>query len=200
MPLNIMLHDLTLLRRQLRKQRHRVDRYTHLQTARSVLIKLRTLPVFHQATHIGIYLDAFGEVQTHQLIMYMFKCNKQLYLPKICNMNQHLHWVKVSQQQYLNRRFAWHRLGMQEPMCTRGESIQHLDLLIMPLLACDASGTRLGMGGGYYDRTLATARNKPYRLGLAHEFQFLHSTLKRQRWDQPLDALLTPCTLRYFKR
>ncbi len=56
------------------------------------------------------------------------------------------------------------------------------------------------MGGGYYDRTMASAKHKPYRLGLAHQFQFIEHTLKRQSWDQPLDALLTPQRVYYFKR
>ncbi len=89
---------------------------------------------------------------------------------------------------------------MKEPMATRGKHVSKLDLLLMPLLACDQYGTRIGMGGGYYDRTLASAKHKPYRLGLAHPFQFIEYTLKRQSWDQPLDALLTPQRVYYFKR
>ena len=46
---------------------------------------------------------------------------------------------------------------MKEPMATRGQHVSTLDLLIMPLLACDQLGTRIGMGGGFCDRTLATA-------------------------------------------
>ncbi len=45
----------------------------------------------------------------------------------------------------------------------------------MPLLACDTHGTRIGMGGGYYDRTLASAPQHPYRLGIAHDFQLIHN-------------------------
>ena len=75
-----------------------------------------------------------------------------------------------------------------------------LDLLVMPSLACDEFGTRIGMGGGFYDRTLANSPRKPYRLGLAHDFQFLNIQLERQTWDQPLDALLTPSKLHRFKR
>jgi 5-formyltetrahydrofolate cyclo-ligase len=75
----------------------------------------------------------------------------------ICNMNQRLVWVKVSRNQFQNKRFSHHPLGMQEPMATRGQHVSHLDLLLMPLLACDPYGTRIGMGGGFYDKTLASA-------------------------------------------
>lgn len=70
----------------------------------------------------------------------------------------------------------------------------------MPLLACDHSGTRIGMGGGFYDRTLASAPGLPFRLGLAHDFQLLSQSLKREKWDQPLDALITPTVFLAFKR
>ncbi len=75
-----------------------------------------------------------------------------------------------------------------------------LILVLMPLLACDTHGTRIGMGGGYYDRTLASAPQRPYRLGIAHDFQLIHASLPRKNWDQPVDALLTPEYFLQFKR
>ncbi|WP_151834984.1 5-formyltetrahydrofolate cyclo-ligase, partial [Acinetobacter ursingii] len=143
---------------------------------------------------------AFGEVHTQLLIEECYKLKKQVYLPMICNMNNKLVWVKVSRHQYRNKRFSHHPLGMKEPMASRGYSVSHLDLLVMPLVACDHHGTRMGMGGGFYDRTLATAPHQPFRLGLAHTFQLLYQTLPRQAWDQPLDALLTPHNIYRFKR
>ena len=119
----------------------------------------------------------------------------------ICNMNQRLVWVKVSRNQFQNKRFSHHPLGMQEPMATRGQHVSHLDLLLMPLLACDPYGTRIGMGGGFYDKTLASARyHRPFRLGLAHHFQLVPQRLIREKWDQPLDGLLTPQQHLRFKR
>ena len=56
------------------------------------------------------------------------------------------------------------------------------------------------MGGGFYDRTLASAPGRPFRLGLAHDFQLLALPLKRETWDQPLDALITPTIFIKFKR
>ncbi|EXA91139.1 5-formyltetrahydrofolate cyclo-ligase [Acinetobacter sp. 723929] len=166
----------------------------------NVLHHLNSLAIFHSSKKIGLYLHAFGEVHTDLIIKLCFQKNKQVYLPMICSINQRLVWVRISKNQYVNRRFSHHPLGMKEPMATRGKHVSKLDLLLMPLLACDQYGTRIGMGGGYYDRTLASAKHKPYRLGMAHQFQFIGHTLKRQSWDQPLDALLTPQHIYYFKR
>ena len=107
-------------------------------------------------------------------------------------MNQRLVWIKISQAQYHNARFSHHPLGMQEPMASRGQQVSTLDVLLLPLLACDQHGTRMGMGGGFYDRTLACAPHKPYRIGLAHDFQYLAVDLIRQPWDQPIHLLITP--------
>ncbi len=195
-----MSSSLAQLRRQLRQQRRRVSSFKQRQSQQLTFARLRNHPIFKQQQRIGLYLHAFGEIHTRLLILECFRLGKQVYLPMICNMNQHLHWVKINQQQYLTRRFAQHRLGMQQAMQSRAYSVRHLDLLIMPLLACDHTGTRLGMGGGFYDKTLSRAHKKPYRLGLAHDFQLLDQPLVREVWDQPLDALLTPQHFLKFKR
>lgn len=192
--------DLKVLRKQLRHQRRAVSSFQQKQAQQKVLQQLIRLKHFQHAKKIGVYLQAFGEIHTRQIIEYCFKKHKQVYLPMICSMNQQLHWVKITQQQYQNNQFSYHPLGMKEPMAGRGAHVSTLDFLIMPLLACDLYGTRIGMGGGFYDKTLASAPHKPYRLGLAHDFQLIPFRLHRETWDQPLDALLTPAKYLHFKR
>ena len=196
----MQLLELNTLRKQLRQQRRAVTPNQQQQAQQAVLQRLIRLPKFQYAKKVGVYLDAFGEIHTQRIIEYCFVQGKQVYLPMICNMNQQLVWVKISRHQYINKRFSHHPLGMKEPMASRGKHVSHLDLLIMPLLACDKYGTRIGMGGGYYDRTLASAPKRPYRLGIAHDFQFIQANLPRKNWDQPLDALLTPECFLQFKR
>lgn len=192
--------DLKVLRKQLRHQRRAVSSFQQKQAQQKVLQQLIRLKSFQHAKKIGIYLNAFGEIHTQKIIEYCFKQHKQVYLPMICTMNQQLHWVKITQQQYRNNQFSYHPLGMKEPMAGRGLHVSTLDFLIMPLLACDIHGTRIGMGGGFYDKTLASAPHKPYRLGIAHDFQLIQQPLHREVWDQPLDALLTPAKYLHFKR
>lgn len=192
--------ELNALRKQLRKQRRSVSCFQQRQTELQVIKHLRHHVAFQTSKKIGIYLDAFGEVRTTKIIRLCFQLKKHVYLPMICNMNQHLVWVKISKNQFENQRFSHHPLGMKEPMKSRGSHISHLDCLIMPLLAIDGYGTRLGMGGGYYDRTLGSAFAQPRRIGLAHNFQYLNLKLHRQAWDQPLDVLITPSKTYQFRR
>ncbi|NNG76469.1 5-formyltetrahydrofolate cyclo-ligase [Acinetobacter sp. ANC 4277] len=192
--------DLKILRKQLRHQRRAVSSFKQKQSQQKILQQLIHLKSFQHAKKIGVYLHAFGEIQTRQIIEYCFKQHKDVYLPMICTMNKQLHWVKITQQQYRNNRFSYHPLGMKEPVASRGLHVSKLDLLIIPLLACDLYGTRIGMGGGFYDRTLASAGKTPFRLGIAHDFQLIQARLHRETWDQPLDALITPSKYLHFKR
>lgn len=71
------------------------------------------------------------------------------------------------------------------------------DIVIMPLLGFDRLGTRLGYGGGYYDRTLARMSKKPKLIGLAFAAQELDA-IPREPHDVPLDAIVTEAGVRHF--
>ncbi|WEK04893.1 MAG: 5-formyltetrahydrofolate cyclo-ligase [Candidatus Devosia phytovorans] len=71
------------------------------------------------------------------------------------------------------------------------------DVVIMPLLGFDNTGTRLGYGGGYYDRTLAHMTKRPLLVGLAFAVQELDS-IPRESHDVPLDAVVTEAGVRHF--
>jgi len=75
------------------------------------------------------------------------------------------------------------------------------DLIVTPLLGFDSYGARIGQGGGFYDRTLASLRAKAqvFALGLAYEGQTV-DRLAREPHDQPLDGVLTPSGLQIFGR
>lgn len=119
-------HDLIQLRKQLRKQRRQLNRFQQRQAEQQVLQRLRAWPAYRQAQKIGVYLHAFGEIHTTKIIELCFAQGKQVYLPMICNMNDRLVWVRIQQGQYRNKRFAYHRLGMQEPMASRGQHVSNL--------------------------------------------------------------------------
>ena len=195
-----MTTELQTLRTQLRKKRRQISKFQQLQSEQKIINQLIRLAEFKTARKVGLYLDAFGEIRTQKIISTLFKYGKSVYLPKINPSTQKLVWIQVSAHQLSNQRLRQHQFGMPEPVHQRGINVENLDLLCLPLLACDYTGTRLGMGGGFYDRTLSQAKTKPFRLGLAHDFQLLDQPLVRQTWDQPLDGLLIPSKFLRFKR
>ncbi|HWH18606.1 MAG TPA: 5-formyltetrahydrofolate cyclo-ligase [Allosphingosinicella sp.] len=83
--------------------------------------------------------------------------------------------------------------GLLQPAAT-AEALAP-DLVLVPLVAADRHGTRIGHGKGHYDRALAHLREggQPVRtIGLAWEPQLLEGPLPRDPWDVPLDAIATP--------
>lgn len=89
------------------------------------------------------------------------------------------------------------RLGIPEPRGGRRGAVPPwaLDLILVPLVGFDADCNRLGMGGGFYDRTLAFLHrrrhwHRPRLIGLAHECQRVNR-LEPRPWDVPLDAVAT---------
>lgn len=193
------MNELNELRKRLRKQRRNLNIWQQRQAEFAISRYFRHHRL-QNAEKVGVYLNAFGEVYTQKLVEYCFKHGKTVYLPMVCAMNQRLRWVNISAQQYHQHRFVLHRLKMYEAKNHRGVDVQQLDVLFMPLLACDTMGMRLGMGGGFYDRTLANAPQRPYRIGLAHDFQYLAQILPHQAWDEGLDELWTPQKCYRFKR
>lgn len=191
--------DLSLLRRYLRQQRRATSKQQQRAAGNAILRHVQHHATLATARKIGVYLSAFGEVDTAPLIEWCFKHAKQLYLPQVRHLDQRLLWLRVSRRQWQNRRFHPHRLGMLQPRHQRGMAVQQLDVLIMPLLGFDATGNRLGMGGGFYDRTLSGTAKHPFRLGIAYDFQRVEQ-LNRKPWDQGLDAVATPQYFYRFKR
>jgi 5,10-methenyltetrahydrofolate synthetase len=75
------------------------------------------------------------------------------------------------------------------PVPASGEPVLP-EALLIPLVGFDATGFRLGYGGGYFDRTLASLRPRPLAIGVGFELSRLDS-LHREPHDQPLDLIVT---------
>ncbi|WP_273049035.1 5-formyltetrahydrofolate cyclo-ligase [Pseudoalteromonas sp.] len=144
--------------------------------------------------HIAIYLTNDGELDTSLLIKSLWDLNHYIYLPIIHPFNG----ANLLFQRYeKNSPMRANRYGILEPKlnCTQICPLPMLDYLLMPLVAFDEQGNRLGMGGGFYDRTLARLHDqhwqKPQLIGLAHECQKVDE-LPIESWDVPLKTIITP--------
>ena len=194
----IAIHQIPALRQQIRKQRRQLSRRQLRQAEIAVAHLLLKVAEIKTAKKIGLYLNDFGEVPTQALIQKLIQQNKKVYIPMICNMNQRLVWTELTLNHLHSNRLARHRLGMRQIMTTRAFDIATLDVVIMPLVLSDRIGHRVGMGGGFYDRTLAKHPYRPTRLGLAYDFQQVDGILAMQIWDQNLDLICTPTGLNRF--
>ncbi|NND66818.1 MAG: 5-formyltetrahydrofolate cyclo-ligase [Halioglobus sp.] len=142
------------------------------------------LPQWTAAQHIGLYLPADGEVSTAVLADRVREVGKTTYLPVVQdNLLLFAEWRAAVP-------LVTNRYGIGEPDDSlHRKDAGELDILCLPVVAWDRSGARLGMGGGYYDRTLAQTQ-RPLLVGLAHAGQEV-AELPRDDWDINLDWIVT---------
>ena len=88
--------------------------------------------------------------------------------------------------------------GIMQPK--RSAPVVDPDLVLVPLIAIDGRGTRLGRGKGHYDRALGRLKKSPARLiGVGWAIQRLADTIPADEWDVPLDGFVSPDGLTMFR-
>ncbi len=194
--------DRNAIRRHMRRLRNALSPSAHQQAALAASSALVQCPLFQASQHIALYLPNDGELDLTPLLRMAQSRHKHCYLPVLHPAHSNRLWfLPYDAQTPLQR----NRFGIPQP---RARGPHHarppwlLDLILAPLVAFDRQGHRLGMGGGYYDRTLAYLHHrkhwrKPHLIGTAHIFQEVE-TLSAAPWDVPLDAILTPNGIRQF--
>lgn len=189
------------LRQQLRQQRQALSPAQRDQAGVQVAARLQALPEFQQARMIASYASFAGELPTctiHQQL----QAPKRLALPVLHPVvAHHLLFLEITDTTVWQQ----NRYGIHEPelRCDRVVPLAQLQIMLVPLVAFGPNGQRLGMGGGYYDRTLAAWQRGelPHLLtiGLGYDFQQAQ-TLPQQPWDVPLHMVITPSKLWDFRR
>jgi 5-formyltetrahydrofolate cyclo-ligase len=175
--------QLRLLCRQARKSLTSEQQFQHAQAVMKCLLDLPTLRL--PGLSIGVTLAFDGEVDLMPTIQGL-KQQHRLYLPRLKPEDTTLDFLFWRE----NADMKANLLGIPEPTGDQVISIAELDVVLMPLVGVDLQGNRLGMGAGYYDKSLAQASRRPYLIGVAHQCQQLAS-LPVDDWDIPLDALVT---------
>ena len=187
----------TAIRQSIRETRNNLSKNAQICAAKNInvnFIQHLKLTKKTKKKHIAIYFSNDGEIDTSLLINNLWQENHVLYLPVIHPFNK----ANLLFQRYeKNSPMRANRYGILEPKlnCTQICPLANLDYLLMPLVAFDNQGNRLGMGGGFYDRTLARLHEqnwqKPQLIGLAHECQKVEK-LPVESWDVPLKTIITP--------
>lgn len=147
-------------------------------------------PLLGRRGRLALYMASTEELDVGELLERACRRKRVVYLPVIIGRRKPLTFRRAT------RRWATNRYGIREP--ARGEPVcqaRFLSVVVMPLVAFDAQGHRLGMGGGYYDRTMAFRRlrcawRRPLLIGAAYACQEV-TQLQAMAWDVPLDAVVT---------
>ena len=177
------------IRSQIRKTRANLTVFQQQLAEQSITQQALALIEQRQAQNIALYFSFDGEISTSSLINALWVQHKNLYLPVLHPFAKgHLLFLRYSPDTPMVK----NQFGIWEPKLNVQNvlPLNELDILFTPLVAFDKQGNRLGMGGGFYDRTLQNWQQKSFiPVGLAHQCQQLEQ-LPIKHWDVPLFDIL----------
>ena len=181
------------LRQRLRAARRELSPATRAAAAQAAARIVSGLPQFRAAQRVAAYIAMDAELDPAPLIALAWSAGKQVYLPALLPDD---HGPLVFQPYTAAALLKPNRLGIPEPDLPLANATlpMDMDLVLAPLVGFDRAGRRLGMGGGFYDRSFAFlkdgARKRPVLIGLAYECQRVEA-LDEASWDVPLAAVAT---------
>ncbi len=178
------------IRRDMRTRRQQLSPYEQFQHADGLVQQLAQWSLFHEANTLAFYIANDGEIDPSPSMKLAWSLNKNCYLPLV-QTDQTLTFAPYQDGDIL----IANQYGILEPVVepTACIGITHLQLILIPLVAFDDRGNRIGMGKGYYDKTLASLALQSHStkfIGLAHDFQRVDH-LPCDQWDIPLHAVIT---------
>jgi len=182
------------IRRRVREARLTVDEAQCQRYSMSLARIVTRHPLFKRSRHLAAYFAVKGEIDPWPIVETAHAMGKTLYMPVLVPGGGNRLWFSAWRP---GDRLIRNRFGIPEPeRATRNRiPLQALDLVLTPLVAFDRNGNRIGMGGGFYDRSFAYLKNRtiwrrPRLMGLAYEFQ-RETKLESAPWDVPLHAIAT---------
>lgn len=181
------------IRQQIRLRRKSLPPQQQLHAAQHAATRMMAFAPVLEAHTVAVFLSFDGELDTRPLIEGLWHAGKKVYLPVIHPFSPgHLLFLRY----FPDSALVLNQFKIHEPALDVRHvlPLSKLDVLITPLVAFDSKGQRLGMGGGFYDRTLQNWHTHGlFPVGYAHDCQHV-DTLPAEEWDIPLPAVITPTT------
>mgnify|MGYP000462916062 CR=1 FL=1 len=178
------------IRNHIRQLRQALSEETQLSAQFQLVEQVKQQKLITAGNKVAVYLANDGEINPIALIEYCWLNDAEVYLPVLHPFaKNHLAFFKYQPDTQLTK----NKFGIPEPklnaqtICPPA-SLSHV---FLPLVAFDKHGNRMGMGGGFYDRTFSLPHPAQRRIGLAHDCQQVDA-LPVETWDVPLDAIITP--------
>jgi 5-formyltetrahydrofolate cyclo-ligase len=187
--------EVDAVRRRLRQIRRSLPRAERVRAERRIAQFLRRLQLFRPGARVGVYLAVRGEVSLALSVDAAHRIGAVLFAPAITSRRRRTMAFVPLAPRGPTRRNAF---GIAEPRVHAGrrQPVSRLDTILVPLVAFDRRGQRLGMGAGYYDRALqgrkdpTRAWKRPRLVGIAFAFQEV-PPIDAAPWDVALDCMVT---------
>jgi 5-formyltetrahydrofolate cyclo-ligase len=174
------------LRNTMKQVRSKISLPYQTLASKQICSRIRALDHYRRAKRLALYFAINGEIDLTPLWNSAPFQGKFCYFPTL-NDDLTLSFLPATPATL----FKNNRYGIPEPDVSVDLAlpIEAFDLIILPVVAFDRTCTRLGMGSGYYDRTLANKKGGHF-FGVAYQFQYV-DFIEPQPWDIPLDAVVT---------
>ncbi len=175
-------------RKMIAGQRLSMDSERVMHSSRLISEKLFCLHEYKTAENMFIYLDFRNEVITSNIIVDALSRGKRVFVPACIIETKQLATIEITSLDHLERNFYGILEVKQEHIKLVDRSI--IDTAIVPGVAFDRKGNRLGFGAGYYDRYFSSLAKPIKKIALAYSFQLVDS-IPSELHDVPMDIIVT---------
>lgn len=182
--------DKKVIRKQILENRSSLNSTEVLKKSKQICLRLFALEQYQGAKTMMTYLDFRKEVATGELVEKALQLGKRLTVPVVIDRESKI--MVPSELRNYPGDLQTGNYGILEPVSLRPVEPEELDLVVMPGVAFDYSGNRLGYGGGYYDRFLEKLRPNAVTIALAYEMQLVSDLAQFMgSYDQRVQMIIT---------
>lgn len=175
------------IRKEIISTRNSVDMIIRQKWDKTIFENLINSNFYNEAKSIFIFISYGSEVDTIRIIEHSLKTGKEVYVPKTYKDIKEMKAVKITNLTNMVK----DKMGILEPIDVSKDSIgESFDLIIMPGVAFDFFGNRIGYGGGYYDKYLSSYKEKTEKVALAYHMQLLNK-IETEEHDIKVDYIIT---------
>lgn len=169
------------IRRRVKARKTMLDDSDRLTAAQSVFAMLEQTAAFMLADRILMYHSLPDELSTHEFIR-RWSPRKHFYLPRVNGVNLDI-------LPYDESRLSLGSFHIEEPTGDDTTDINDIELIVVPAVAFDRKGNRVGRGKGYYDRLLSGS--KATKIGVGYDFQLIDEGIDADPHDVRMDVVIT---------
>lgn len=169
------------IRRRVKARKTMLDDSERRSAAQKVWNILEHTAAFMLADRILMYHSLPDELSTHEFLA-RWRGRKHFYLPRVNGVNLEI-------LPYEESRLALGSFHIEEPTGDDTTDISEIELIVVPAVAYDRSGNRVGRGKGYYDRLLKDS--KAVKVGVGYDFQLMDESIETEPHDVCVDIIIT---------
>lgn len=177
------------LRKEIKLKRENLDKNIKLMADEKIRKSLFESEIYKNSKVVFIYVNMDSEINTIDIIKELLTSNKIVAVPKVIPVSlkeRQMKALKINSMLQLNESGAF---GILEPSVECEDISEDVDLIIIPGLAFDINGNRLGYGGGFYDRFLRKYPNSK-RVALCYDFQ-IFDEIPHEFFDEKVDLIIS---------